>query len=166
MDNADSWIQQLNLTGHPEGGYFRETFRSDETIPENYLPARYDGDRQFVTQILFLLKANEFSSFHRLSSDETWHFIYGTPLQLSEITPAGNIISTILGHDIFNGNQLQYTVHRENWFAAKPVENSGFSLCACSVAPGFDFSDFELAPREKLIKLFPQHKNLLLQLTR
>ncbi|GJQ63864.1 MAG: hypothetical protein SCALA702_29170 [Melioribacteraceae bacterium] len=166
MKDAESWINQLNLTAHPEGGYFRETYRSDESIPKDSLPARYDDDRKYVTQILFLLKSCDFSSFHKLESDETWHFIYGNPLEIIEILPSGHLRKTLLGHNIFDGQSLQYTVKRGNWFAARPLENNGFTVCACSVAPGFEFTDFFLARKEQLLELFPQHQNIIFQLTR
>ena len=150
---------------HPEGGYFREVYRADENIEKFALPDRYMGDRSFATSIYFLLKGEEFSSFHRIKSDETWHFYLGTTLELFVLDNDGKLIRYLLGQNLESGENLQITIPKNSWFAGRVVDKSGFALLGCTVAPGFQFDDFELAEREKLIKRFPDHQFIIQELT-
>lgn len=166
MTKAQKWISNLKLIAHPEGGYFSEVYRSEETISENCLHERYLVSHSVSTSIYFLLKENDFSAFHRIKSDEIWHFYDGLPIQIYLIFPDGNFEIKKLGLN-FEQNELPQVVIPKNiWFAARPISENGFSLVGCTVAPGFDFADFELAQRDDLLQKYPQHKSLIMQLTR
>lgn len=162
---AGYWIEKLNLQSHPEGGYFAETYRSEEIIPSDFLPERYIGERNFGTAIYFLLKGNQHSSFHKLKSDEVWHFYTGSGLTLYVIDFEGYLHQNILGPEFEKGEQFQITVSANQWFAAKVNDPNRFSLVGCTLAPGFDFNDFELADRSQLVKQYPQHRSLINSLT-
>ncbi|MBD8488903.1 cupin domain-containing protein [Echinicola sp. CAU 1574] len=159
-------IDKLGLEAHPEGGYFKEVYRSMGKIDSANLPEGMEGKRNYATSIYFLLTSDTFSAFHRIKQDETWHFYIGSPVRLFTISPKGEFQQYIIGSDIWNGAFLQFTVPAGYWFAAELVEKESFALVGCTVAPGFDFRDFELAEREKLASEFPQHKELIKRLTR
>jgi uncharacterized protein len=159
--DAEYFIETLGMHRHPEGGWFKETYRSDETIAAHHLPKRFGGDRSFCTGIYFLLKGNEFSSFHRIKSDEMWHFYYGGPLNVYVITESGETEIIRLGNNPDANEVFQAVVKAGCWFASQPVDVSSFSLVGCTVAPGFDFADFELAKGAVLAKQFPQHAALI-----
>jgi uncharacterized protein len=165
MEEADKIISKLKLQPHPEGGYFRETYRSAGEIAEDSLDLRFKGSRSYSTCIYFLLKAEEFSAFHKIHQDEIWHFYDGSPIRLHMITPSGEYSVTIICCDIEHGQIPQFIVPGESWFAAEVVNRNDYSLVGCTVSPGFDFGDFELASREELLKLFPQHKEIIIKLT-
>ena len=154
---AAGLIKALRLKKHPEGGYFREVFRSDETIPKRVLPSRYSGGRRFATSIYYLLPAGEVSRFHVLKSDETWFFHTGCPLSVHSIAPDGTYTRTQLGRGRF-----QFTVRRGHCFGATVDATKGYSLVSCVVAPGFDFQDFSLVPRKRLVDLCGRKKIVLL----
>jgi uncharacterized protein len=166
MKDAAYWVRALQLKKHPEGGYYRETYRCAETAPAQALPPRFDGPRAFSTAILYLLRGGEFSAFHRLRSDEVWHFYDGHPLTLHVIDPQGQLVTLRLGDNPSRGTSLQAVVAAGCWFAAELEARRGFALVGCTVAPGFDFADFELAGREALAGLYPQHRALIARLTR
>ncbi|MEI6822226.1 MAG: cupin domain-containing protein [Bacteroidota bacterium] len=161
MKDANYWINHLQLLKHPEGGYYKEVYRSEELINQNHLPNRFNGDRCFCTAIYFLLQKNDFSAFHRIKSDETWHFYQGTSLTLYMIDESGVLTSSILGNNPENNESLQITIPQNTWFAAHVNDKSSYTLTGCTVAPGFDFADFELGKRNELINLFPQHKEVI-----
>lgn len=161
MKDANYWVKQLAMQSHPEGGYFKETYRSSEVIESQALPDRYQGKRNFATAIYYLLSDCEFSAFHRIKSDETWHFYQGSPLELLEITIKGELIKTILGSAPEAGMNLQYTIPAGHWFAAHVPEPDSYALLGCTVAPGFDFNDFEMANAEDLLKEFPHHRETI-----
>ena len=163
---AAQWIDRLGLQPHPEGGYFRETYRSGEQIGGAGLPSRYGGARSLCTAIYFLLEGPQFSAFHRLRSDELWFFHAGTALRVWEISPGGALKDTRLGPDPSRGHTLQVAIPRGAWFAAQPEDPQGYTLIGCTVAPGFDFADFELARRDALAEAFPAHRELIRRLTR
>jgi predicted cupin superfamily sugar epimerase len=150
------------MTRHPEGGAFVENYRSDLEISA----AGFPGPRRASTGIYFLLGRGEFSAFHRIRSDEMWHFYLGGPLRIVEIDPAGRLHETTLGHDIHEGQSLTHVVRAGNWFASHPAPESEFSFVGCTVAPGFDFLDFELADRRALVRRFPEHEAIIAKLTR
>ena len=166
MADAKTWIKKLDLQPHPEGGYFKEIYHSEELIPINALPSRYNGPRSFGTSIYYLLELDQFSSFHRLKSDELWHFYDGSSVQLYLLFPDGQLNKIILGPEIEDKEFLQITIPAGCWFAAHPVDENSFSLAGCTVFPGFDFDDFELADRIKLISEFPQYEDIINKLTR
>ena len=166
MNNtAKYWIDKLNLKKHPEGGYFREIYRSNEFINKKNLPDRYSSFRSFSTSIYFLLKSSEFSAFHRLKSDEIWHFYSGSPIKIFMIFRGGEFRQYILGNDAEKNEVFQALMPKGCWFAAKVIKANSYSLMGCTVSPGFDFDDFEMGKYEKLSKLFPQHSQLIKQLT-
>ncbi|MDZ4845521.1 MAG: cupin domain-containing protein [Chitinophagales bacterium] len=162
---ADYWIEQLHLEPHPEGGYFRESYRSPNVIPASGLP-NYFGSRNFSTAIYFLLKGNEFSALHKLKSDEVWHFYDGCSLKIHVLLPEGTLITKMLGSDFEKGENLQLVIPANHWFAAQPLDENNFTLAGCTLAPGFDFKDFELGSFAQLSAQFPLHKDFIRQFTR
>jgi len=164
--NAAYWIQQLQLTSHVEGGAFRETYRSELAIAQKALPVFFQGSRNIATSIYFLLASGEFSAFHRILSDELWHFYYGDPLLIYEIGHTGSLTIHRLGPNIEKGESFQAVVKAGSWFASIPAEDSEYALVGCTVSPGFDFTDFELADRNALAKQYPAYAELIGQLTR
>ncbi|MDA0745451.1 MAG: cupin domain-containing protein [bacterium] len=163
--SSQYWIQHLNLTKHPEGGYFRETYRAPESIAQNVLPNRFSGPRSFSTAIYFLLSGNESSAFHRIRSDELWHFHTGSPLSLHLLHPDGAYERIVLGPHIQNNQTFQATVPADCWFGATVHNPQSYTLVSCTVAPGFDFADFELANRANLLAQYPQQQKLIQKLT-
>jgi predicted cupin superfamily sugar epimerase len=159
-------VQQFQLQPHPEGGYYKETYRSPDLIPHQILSRQFKGDRAYSTAIYFLLEKNTFSAFHRIESDEVWHFYYGQTLLIYVIHLNGKLEIVRLGRDIFQGEVFQYAVPANCWFAAEPAVNSDFSFVGCTVAPGFDFADFELANPDELIKIYPNHEVIIRRLCR
>lgn len=152
-------IEHLQLSPHPEGGYFKEVYRSDEQLQQ--LPERFSGPRSIATSIYFLLSGTDKSHFHRIRSDETWHFYMGASLCLHQIDEAGKYQQVHIGSNITQGEVLQYTVPRNAWFAAQNLDANSYSLVGCTVAPGFDFADFELAKPEQLLDVCPDKKELI-----
>ncbi len=163
---AKYWIEKLHLEAHPEGGYFRQTYRSEMSIAREALPAGFGGARAASTAIYFLLEGKNFSAFHRLRSDEVWHFYVGDPLIVHEINAEGEYRSILLGRDPDAGQVLQAVVRAGCWFASHVADWNSFAVVGCTVAPGFDFSDFELAKRAELDARCPQHRDLIQRLTR
>jgi uncharacterized protein len=159
-------IEHYHLQPHPEGGWYTQTYKSSENIEATALPHRFTGDRPFSTAILFLLEQGNFSAFHRIRSDECWHFYAGDPLLIYVLQLDGTLTVTTLGNDIVQGQLFQYVVPANCWFASIPAEDSVFSLVGCTVAPGFDFADFELAERDSLATLYPQHSAIINALCR
>lgn len=166
MVNATYVIDRFQMQKHPEGGYYKQTYRSDEFIKAEFLPARFKGDRLFSTAIYFLLEGNDFSAFHRIRSDELWHFYYGSALQIFIIHPDGKMEIINLGNNLAVNENFQCVVKAGCWFAARLEHRDSFSLVGCTVSPGFDFADFELANREILVNQYPQHKEIIQALCR
>ncbi len=164
--SAQYWIDKLNLIAHPEGGYYRETYRSDLSIAREALPPQFTGSRLVSTAIYFLLEGDNFSAFHRLRSDELWHFYAGSTIVVHVIEPDGGCSEIHLGSDAEAGEVFQAVVKAGRWFASRVRDPQSFALAGCTVAPGFDFADFELGKRSELTKLYPQHRKLIEQLTR
>ena len=163
---ASFWIRHLGLQPHPEGGYFRETYRAAEQIPARGLPARFGGPRAFATAIHFLLRSGDFSAFHRLHSDEIWHFYAGAGLTLYIIDRRGRLTAPLLGRNAAHGEHPQIVLPARCWFAARVARPRTYTLVGCTVAPGFDFHDFEIADRDGLIRQFPRHRRVIRELTR
>ena len=159
-------VKQLELEPHPEGGYFKETYRSEGSIPQESLSSEFDGNRNYSTGIYYLLQSEDFSAFHRIHQDEMWHFYSGDALEITMISEDGVLSSILLGQDLKNGDVFQFTVPKHYWFAARVTKPNSYALVGCTVAPGFDFKDFELADRDKLIAQFPQHQDVITSLTR
>ncbi len=163
--DAAYWVKALGLTPHPEGGYYKETYRSEDVISQSALPGRFAGERSCCTSIFYLLESGDFSAFHKICSDEIWHFYAGDPLELRVLSSEG-LVSVTLGHDVAAGQHLQYVVPAQAWFAAYPASGSRFSLLGCTVSPGFDFADFTMAKRSELIAEFPKEQRIISSLTR
>jgi|SRR5690554_6022292 len=159
MKNKEYWITQLGLEAHPEGGYFAETYRSKRTINLEEL----EGERNLSTGIYFLIDQGAFSAFHKIKSDEMWHFYDGDPLIVHMIDEKGNCTQQTIGRSIESGEVLQFVVPANVWFASEVKGSGDYSLVGCTVSPGFDFGDFELADRT-LIDKFPHHAELLSRL--
>lgn len=159
-------IARYNLEPHPEGGWFKETYRSTEKLMPLGLPNRFHGERAMSTAIYFLLEQGQFSAFHRIKSDECWHFYAGQSLDILIIHPEGRLETVKLGPDPEAGDHFQWVVPAECWFASKPAFNSMFSFVGCTVAPGFDFADFELAQADILTIQYPQHEAIIRSLCR
>ncbi len=166
MKDAQYWIDKLELTPHVEGGFFKETHRSAETIGKSALPERFGGARSFYTAIYFLLRSDDFSAFHRIKQDELWHFYHGDPLMVHIIGRQGNYSQIKMGSNLENGEVFQAMVPHGSWFGANLHAPSSFALVGCTVAPGFDFSDLEIAKRDVLVDLYPEHRQIIDQLTR
>lgn len=164
-DAAGEWIRRLGLAPHPEGGHFRESYRSNERLQAGALPARFDGPRATATAIVFLLCAGECSRFHRLRADEVWHFYDGGPLLLHLLHAGGALESIRLGRSPERGERLQAVVPHGVWFGAEPAPGSPYTLAGCTVAPGFEYGDFELGRRGRLVADFPAHRELIERLT-
>jgi len=162
---AQEIIEKLDLQEHPEGGYFKETYRSDGVIPEASLEEKYKGNRNHSTGIYFLLTSEKFSAFHKVNQDEMWHFYKGTSLKLHTISVNGEYSFVVIGNDLEKGEVPQYTVKGDDWFAAEVIDKNSYSLVGCTVAPGFDFADFVLPSANELIRKFPQHEDIIHRLT-
>lgn len=160
MKDAHYWIEKLNLQQHPEGGYFVETYRSKDRLHESKLPDRYQTPRVFGTSIYFLLTTDSVSNFHRLNSDEIWHFHFGGAAKVHFIHKNGSHSEHLVGSNLESGQSLQLIIPRGTWFAAEIIEGD-FILLGCTVAPGFEFEDFELADRTELSSVYPQHQTLI-----
>ena len=163
---AQELINNLELQAHPEGGYFKETYRSSALISKDNLDSIFEGDRNLCTCIYFLLTSEAFSAFHRINQDEIWHFYKGALVQLHLISPDGNYKVVTLGNNVINGEVPQFVVPGGYYFGAHLIQPDSYALFGCTVSPGFDFSDFQLPERSELLKLFPQHSKIITLLTR
>ena len=162
---AQEYVRRLNLQPHPEGGFFAETYRAAEMIDARALPNRFGGARAFSTAIYFLLESHHVSALHRIQADEVWHFYAGGSLEVFVINPDATLTVIRLGSDLEQGEVFQAIVPAGCWFGSRPAPGSDFSLVGCTVAPGFDFADFEMANRTELLARFPQHADVIGLLT-
>lgn len=163
--DAAHLIERLGLIRHPEGGWYRETYRSAEMIPAGGLPGRFDGERAFCTAIYFLLGKHDISALHRIKSDEMWHYYAGAALTVHLISPGGEHRSFTMGPDLAGGEAYQAVVPAGCWFGAEVTGSGEYSLVGCTVAPGFDFADFEMGNRSDLLKQFPGHEEIIRRLS-
>ncbi len=163
MNKFEDIIEKLDLQPHPEGGYFKETYRSHGEI--DTLKESYKGNRNYSTCIYFLLTSDTFSAFHRIKQDEIWHFYDGSPIRLHTISSTGVHSEFVIGRDFDKGQVPQLVVPGGDWFAASVVGEDNYALVGCTVAPGFHFDDFELPTRKELISKFPKHKEVITALT-
>lgn len=154
MRDAEYYIKQLGLEPHPEGGYFKSTFASEESV----------NSRKLYTSIYFLLGADDVSHFHRLKSDELWYFHGGSSLLVHVIDEDGNYVEHKVGLDIENGETPQVLVPKNSIFGSSVMENGSFSLVGCMVAPGFEYEDFELFTQSELLDKYPQHEKIIRKL--
>ncbi|MBN1942100.1 MAG: cupin domain-containing protein [Phycisphaerae bacterium] len=176
--NDQEIIETLQLQPLPwEGGYYRETYRAEESVAASALPGRYGGDREYCTAIYYLLTPDTISALHRVQSDEIFHFYLGDPVTMFLLSPneawrstcsarEGEAKTVTLGNDIAAGQQVQFVVPKFTWQGAALKEGGRFALMGTTVSPGFEFDDFELASRAKLLADFPVHREWILRLTR
>jgi hypothetical protein len=164
--DAAYWIEKLGLEAHPEGGYYRQTYKAELILAKGSLPAEFTGARAASTAIYFLLRGEVFSAFHRLRSDEVWHFYVGATLVVHVIDGGGRYSEILLGSDAEAGEVLQAVVKAGCWFGSRVRDGKGFALVGCTVAPGFEFEDFEMGKRSGLVREYPQHRALIEGLTR
>lgn len=166
IEKAKQIVERLDLKMHPEGGYFKEVYRSAEEINKNSLPKRFSGNRNFCTSIYFLLAGNDKSHFHKIKSDEIWHFYAGTTIVIHLIDMNGNYKCERVGNCLEINEIPQFVVPHNVWFAAEVENKNSFALVGCTVSPGFDFSDFELAKRNELLEMFPIHSKIINEFTK
>ena len=159
---ASEYVSHLKMLPHPEGGFFAEHYRSDLQIDS----VGFGGMRSACTSIYFLLEKGNFSALHRIKSDEIWHFYDGDPLEIIEISEEGELTITHLGRNLGKGENIAYTVKAGQWFGSRVKESGLFSLVGCTVAPGFDFQDFEMPSRAYFEKEFPKLKSKIQEFTR
>jgi predicted cupin superfamily sugar epimerase len=150
MSITNQLIQKYNLEPHPEGGWYKQTYKSNEEIPADALPERFGASRAFSTAIYFLLEKGNFSAFHRIKSDECWHFYAGDTLLIYIIEQTGELKIISLGSNYEKGQSFQYVVPADCWFASCPAPGSEYCFVGCTVSPGFEFEDFELADATEL----------------
>lgn len=165
MKGAEYWIEKLKLFPHPEGGYYKETYRSDEIINRDHLPHRFKGHRNISTSIFYLIQNSLTSKLHRIKSDEMWHFYDGCGLIIYSIDTNGKLTENKLGLKVEDGECPQILIKAGDWFGAKVSKQDSYCLAGCTVSPGFHFEDFEMGNREELINLFPEHKSIIIDLT-
>ena len=163
---AEHFIEHLQLLPHPEGGFFRETYRSTGNIAKQCLTDDFSGERSYSTAIYFLLQQGDFSAFHRIASDECWHFYEGGTLLIHILNLEGVYSCIRLGSNVFEGEVYQFVLPAHCWFASEPAPNINFSLVGCTVSPGFDFADFEIANKNTLSERYPQHHSIIHRLCR
>jgi uncharacterized protein len=166
MPTAEELIALLNLQPHPkEGGFFRETYRCNDRIAAAHLPSRYGGDRSACTAIYYLLTPTAISALHRLATDEVFHYYLGSPVRMLQLTPGGRGREIVLGTDIAAGQQLQVVVPRGVWQGSVLEPGGAFALLGCTVAPGFEYVDYEHGRRQELTAEFPDHEAMIRRLT-
>ena len=165
MKNIDIFtlVNTFELEPHPEGGFYKETYRAKELYDS--LPKPFSGSRNYSTAIYFLIPEGKKSALHKILSDEVWHFYLGGPMTLYQISPNGELEIVTLGNDIIKGQKLQHVVPAGYWFGGHTNTDSEYSFVGCTVSPGFDFRDFLMAERSELIKKFPQHQDIVERLT-
>ena len=166
MADATFWIQKLGLSPHPEGGFFRETYRAAGSIPGSVLPSCDHSDRSFSTAIYFLLRSGDRSVFHRIKSDEIWHYHAGASLTIYALDNSNGLKTFVLGDPSLHDSNFQVVVPAGCWFAAEVNEPGAYVLAGCTVAPGFDFQDFEIADKQQLLEEFPGFGDIIDKLGR
>jgi predicted cupin superfamily sugar epimerase len=167
MLTAEEVIRRLQLVPHPcEGGFFRETYRAQLTIPASALSNDYSGDRRASTAIYFLLTADTFSEMHRLPTDEIFHFYLGDSVEMLQLHPGekGEIIR--LGADLTAGEQPQVLAPGGTWQGSRLAPGGSWALLGTTVAPGFEFADYTSGRRHELIAMYPEFAEMIAALTR
>ena len=160
IHHATYWISRLGLKPHPEGGNYKEVFRSKLEVSREYS----NELKSSCTSIYYLLEGNDYSGFHRLASDEIWYFHKGEPLMIYVIDDHGKLNANELSDQ--ESGSLSFAVKAGLWFASFVLSGTGFSLVSCAVAPGFEFSEFEMAKRDALVQLYPEHEVIIRKLIR
>jgi uncharacterized protein len=164
---ADEIKRLLQLEAHPcEGGYFRQTWKSEEEIPQSALPSRYTSAHAAGTAIYYLLEPSTFSEMHRLISDEVFHFYYGDPVEMLQLWPDGSSRVVRLSNDLAGGALPQLVVPKGVWQGSRLVPGGSVALIGCTVSPGFDYADYETGKRQELVRQYPASAELIEILTR
>jgi uncharacterized protein len=163
---AENIKEILNLVPHPEGGSFIQTYKAAERVPTQELGNGYDGPRAASTAIYYLLEPNTFSEMHRLRSDEVFHFYLGDPVEMLQLWPDGSTRLVQLGPDLAADQRPQVVVPKGMWQGSRLIAGGRFALLGCTVAPGFEFADYESGTRQTLISQYPNQQELITQLTR
>ncbi len=163
---AEQIKQQLGLIAHPEGGFYIQTYKSSDKVAKPCLDPRYAGDRATGTCIYYLLEPGNFSEVHRLQSDEIFHFYLGDPVEQLQLWPDGSSRVVILGTDLGRGHVPQHVVPKNVWQGSRLVAGGNYSLLGCTVAPGFEFEDYESGLRDQLCQQYPSQSKLISALTR
>jgi predicted cupin superfamily sugar epimerase len=167
MLTAQQLIDRLRLVPLAiEGGYFRETYRSTLTLPAGALPAAYGADRHVSTAIYYLLTPDTFSAIHRVKSDEVFHFYAGDAVEMLQLWPDGTHKMLIIGNDLASGHQPQVVVPAGVWQGCRLAHGGEWALMGCTVAPGFEYADYQAGDREELIAAYPSFAGLIASLTR
>ncbi len=165
MVTAQELIEKLGLKPHKEGGWFAEAWRAPERLAVNALPPRYSGARSLSTAIYYLITPQSFSRLHRLRSDELFHFYLGDPVEFLLLTPDGKGTTTIVGPDVMAGQVPQLVVRRGTWQGARLVPGGRFALLGTTMAPGFEYDDFEEGRRPELVAAFPAFRRTIEELS-
>ena len=168
MTTADDVIRQLDLQPlQDEGGYFKETYRSDKIdAPATIFGIASENPRVISTAIYYMVVPNSFSALHRLKSDEVFHFYSGDPVEMIQIDDKGNLNKYVLGSDFFNGQTPQVVVRKGTWQGLRLLNGGEWALMGTTMSPGFEFADFEVADRNELLKAFPQHRDNIIRFSR
>jgi len=162
--DAQKWIKRLGLQKHPEGGFFREVYRSDESVAKASLPSRFPDKRSFSTAIYYLLNQADISTFHRIQQDEIWHFYEGSPVTVYTLASKRMTVFR-LGDQPDKGQLPMLVIPRGTIFAAELENKKSYALMGCTVSPGFEFEDFELLERSELAQQFPEHLDIIRRMT-
>lgn len=166
MLTADDLIRHFQLQPHPkEGGFFRETYRAGESFSASALPSRYAGARAAGTAIYYLLTPNTFSALHRLQTDEIFHFYLGSPVRMLQLHQDGSSKTIVLGPDVLVGQYPQVVVPRGVWQGSLLEPGGEFALLGCTVAPGFEYVDYDAGDRQTLLAQYPAAADLIRRLT-
>lgn len=160
---TEQLISSLRLQSHPEGGYFAETYRSSGTFKAG--SGAFPDGRNYSTSIYYLLENGDVSLFHRIRSDEIWHHYEGSSLTIHLLPENGIYEKKSVGIKLSHGEYPQLVVPAGVWFGVTVGQPDSYSLCGCTVSPGFDFDDFELARRDELLRKFPGNKAIIRRLT-
>lgn len=155
------FISNLGLTPHREGGYYKQSFHSTESISDQEVSINFDGNRKLYTSIYFLLTSKDISHFHRLKSDELWYYHAGSPLTIHVIEENGEYKEIKLGLNLDKGEVPQALVPKNTIFGSSVMDPDTFSLVGCMVSPGFEYKDFELFTQEELLVKYPQHEDVI-----
>jgi uncharacterized protein len=161
QQSAEDYIRNLDLQPHPEGGFYREIYRSEHTLFTQHNETESPPERNLLTSIYFLLHNGDTSCFHRLKSDEIWYFHAGDPIAIHTIDAQKSYRCVMLGPDAGHGEVPQMIIPAGTLFGAGPAVKNGFTLVGCAVAPGFDFRDFEMFDPLELLQLYPQHEEII-----
>lgn len=166
INQAQELIETLGLARHPEGGWYREVYRSEEYLGVASLPSRFDSPHSIATSIYYLLESGDLSAFHRIKSDETWHFYLGSPVNLYILLEDGTLQKVLLGDNPGAGHVFQYTVPHGKWFGTEVAVPGSFALMGCTVSPGFGFSDLEFAAFSDLQEQYSRYATLIRRLSK